>query len=459
MLLVVFVCLFLFVSAEAMQSKPSPGVCCKAACASQMLCGQENGFVSLFDGKSLDGWHKHVQLNQGKWAVKDGAIVGIQYPVGKGGFLCTDGTYRDFELTLETQIDWPFDSGVFLRVGEAVASHQVTLDYRPGGEVGGIYIPFKGRAFVQHCAKGVELFKKGEWNKLRIICQGEPARIQVYLNGDKITDYTHTAETAAGLPAEGSIALQVHPGGKGWDDSRAMFRNIKVRELVRSEVVSRLTAEEKAEGFECMFNGKDLTGWNDKGRPGWSADNGVLVCREKIGDVKGGGNLYTKKDYSDFIFRFEFKLEANGNNGIGLRVPMDDTSKSPSYLGMELQILDTFGALYSDPNHPKYYKLKPYQVHGSIYGVVPAITGYLKPVGQWNYEEIVACGSRIKVNVNGATIVDADISKTEAIDGHPENHTGLKRKDGRIVLLGHVDHVEFRNLRVRDISGCGAKVK
>ncbi len=193
----------------------------------------EEGFVSLFNGKDLTGWQKHEGQNKGKWFVEDGAIVGIQYPPGKGGFLCTTKKFRDYELRLETKIDWPFDSGIFLRVasGKSIMSHQVTLDYRPTGEMCGIYMP-TGKGFVSHCPEGVKLFKKDQWNKLRIIIQDEPAHIKVWLNDKLVTTFQHTKKTTAKVPAEGTIALQVHPGSKrGYETSQAMFRNIRIKQL------------------------------------------------------------------------------------------------------------------------------------------------------------------------------------------------------------------------------------
>ena len=156
--------------------------------------------------------------------------MGVQDPPGKGGFLTTYRTYRDFEVELETRIDWPFDSGVFLRVGPKGRSHQVTLDYRQGGEIGGIYIPW-GPGFVHHCPNGIEQFKKDAWNKIKIRCHGEPARIQVWVNGTQVTDFQHTAATTKGVPKEGTLCLQIHPGGKGYDKSEARFRAVSLTEL------------------------------------------------------------------------------------------------------------------------------------------------------------------------------------------------------------------------------------
>lgn len=194
------------------------------------------GSEPLFDGSTLTGWTRHEGLPghgvAGKWYVEDGAIVGVQDPPGQGGFLTTFRTFKDFEVELETRIDWPFDSGVFLRVGPTGRSHQVTLDYRPGGEVGGIYIPW-GPGFVHNCPEGVERFKKDDWNRVKIECRGEPARIKVWVNGAMVTDFQHTEATTEGVPAEGTLALQIHPGGEGFDQSKARFRAIAIRELPR----------------------------------------------------------------------------------------------------------------------------------------------------------------------------------------------------------------------------------
>jgi len=131
------------------------------------------GGESLFDGQSLTGWKRHDALPghavAGKWYVEDGAIVGVQDPPGQGGFLTTFRKFKDFEFECETQVDWPFDSGIFLRVGPDGKSHQVTIDYRDGGDIGGIYCPWT-QGFVHRSPEGIKHFKKGAWNHLKISC-------------------------------------------------------------------------------------------------------------------------------------------------------------------------------------------------------------------------------------------------------------------------------------------------
>jgi Domain of Unknown Function (DUF1080) len=192
-------------------------------------------------------------------------------------------------------------------------------------------------------------------------------------------------------------------------------------------------------GFHTIFDGKTLAGWTlvDKDKPGngYIVEGGAIVC-----PPTGGGNLLTEKEYANFVLRFEFKMEPGGNNGIGIRAPL---AGDVAYTGMEIQVLDH--------DHEKYKgKLKPTQYHGSIYDVIGAKTGALKPAGEWNKEEIMANGRKIRVTLNGKVIVDADLDdvKDEAV---LKKHPGLARTAGRIGFLGHGSRVEFRNLQVKEL--------
>ena len=193
---------------------------------------------------------------------------------------------------------------------------------------------------------------------------------------------------------------------------------------------------ESEQGFVSLFNGKDLTNWAGDIET-YITEDGKLVSLEHE-----AGNIYTLADYADFVLRFEFKLTAGANNGVGIRTPL---ARHVSIDGMEIQVIDNTAE--------KYKNLKPYQYHGSIYGVVPAKRGHLKPLGQWNSQEIIAKGRRIKVILNGVTIVDADLdeaSTPKTMDG--KKHPGLKREKGRIAFLGHRSRVEFRNICVKELK-------
>ncbi len=197
------------------------------------------------------------------------------------------------------------------------------------------------------------------------------------------------------------------------------------------------TAAEK--GFTPLFNGTDLTGWKlIKGHgPGYVVDNGVLVC-----PADGGGNLFTEKEYSDFVLRLDWRLWDGGNNGVGIRAPFDGDA---AYVGMEIQILDEEATVYKKGNG-----LKPTQYTGSVYDVFAAKAGHVKRDGVWNSYEIQAKGPHIKVTLNDVVITDVDLStvKDEAV---LKKHPGLARKDGHIGFLGHGTRVEFRNIRVKTL--------
>ena len=192
-------------------------------------------------------------------------------------------------------------------------------------------------------------------------------------------------------------------------------------------------------GFTPLFNGKDLGGWKlIKGHgPGYVVENGVLVC-----PADGGGNLFTEKEYSDFILRLDWRLWDGGNNGVGIRAPFDGDA---AYVGMEIQILDEEAAIYK-----KGHGLKPTQYTGSVYDVFAAKAGHVKREGVWNIYEIHAKGPHIKVTLNDVVITDADLStvKDDAVLKKPP---GLARKEGHIGFLGHGTRVEFRNIRIKTL--------
>ncbi len=154
------------------------------------------------------------------------------------------------------------------------------------------------------------------------------------------------------------------------------------------------------------------------------------------------GNLFSKKEYTDFVLRLDYKLEPDGNNGVGIRCPFGATDDPMAYSGMEIQILDD--------KAPKHAEIKPWQFNGSVYNIVPATNGTPK-IGEWNSYEITAQGRHIKVVLNDKTIVDTDLNSVrdaEVLLKHP----GMFRERGRIAFLSHRDHVEFRNIRIKEIS-------
>jgi hypothetical protein len=187
-----------------------------------------------------------------------------------------------------------------------------------------------------------------------------------------------------------------------------------------------------------LFNGKNLDGWTGN-LVGYKAQDGVMVFDPT---EKSQGNNYTAKDYSDFAFRFEFQLTPAANSGVGIRAPREGDA---AYVGMEIQVLDDTA--------PVYATLQPYQYHSSVYGVIAAKRGSLKPVGEWNSEEIWINGTKIRITVNGVVTVDGDIAEasTNGTIDH-KDHPGLKRTAGAIGFLSHGAVVKFRNIRIKELT-------
>ncbi|MDE6368788.1 MAG: DUF1080 domain-containing protein, partial [Muribaculaceae bacterium] len=232
--------------------------------------------------------------------------------------------------------------------------------------------------------------------------------------------------------------------------------------------IFKLSPEEEAQGFEVLFDGRSLDKWHGNTEAYVTVDGSIYVTAQ----YGGSGNLYTKKNYSDFIYRFEFFFDVPGvNNGIGIRTGKDVTGVDAAFHGMEIQVLD-----HDDPMYGGYpygwTGIQPYQIHGSIYGVVGAKHVDFGPIKQWHTEEIKAVGDHITVTVDGEVIVDADIREAcqghavgpEGTEGNPymidhRNHPGLFNKEGYISFCGHGQGVKFRNIRILDLSEKNNKAK
>jgi hypothetical protein len=403
----------------------------------------DHGFVSLFNGKDLTGWKGLVgnpvsrskmseqelllaeaaanTKAQQDWVVKDGLLIFT----GHGDNLCTVKKYGDFEMYVDWKITEKGDAGIYLR-GSPQVQIWDTSRREVGAQVGsgGLYNNQKNQSKPTSVADN----KIGEWNTFHITMIGD--KVSVELNGVLVTDNVvleNYWDRKIPIFIKEQIELQAH-------GTYVAYRNIYIREIP-GNLTSSLSEEEKQQGFEMLFDGTNLDNWIGN-KKGYLVENGTMVVNPAGGS---GGNLYTAKEYGDFEYRFEFQLTPGANNGLGIRTP---TEGDAAYVGMELQILDNEADIYKN--------LNVYQYHGSVYGVIPARRGFLKPVGEWNEEVVIAKGSKIKVILNGQVILDGDIkeaSKNGTAD-HRE-HPGLHNPKGHIGFLGHGNVVRFRNIRVK----------
>jgi HEAT repeat protein len=407
------------------------------------LLSDKPGYVSLFNGWDLSGWKGLVEnpLIRAKMAPNDlakkqleadnimrrGWIVqnGFLIFTGNGDNLCTSKSYGDFEMLVDWKISPNGDAGIYLRGSPQVQIWDASrLDTEASVGSGGLFNNEVNEKNPLRMADN----PVGEWNTFRIRMVGE--RVTVYLNGQLVVDNTilenYWDRSLPIFPVE-QIELQAH-------GSLLAYRDIYIREIPRPEPF-RVNDEEKTAGFQELFDGISMSNWTGN-TIDYRSEDGCIVFHPNSG---GSGNLYTREEYGDFIFRFDFQLTPAGNSGIGVRTSMKGDA---AYGGMEIQVLDDVSEVYKN--------IEPYQAHGSVYGVIPAKRGYLKPVGEWNSEEIMFQGSKVKVILNGTVIVDGDIeeaSKNGTMD-HKE-HPGLKNKMGHIGFLSHDSPVKFRNIRIK----------
>ena len=417
------------------------------------LIGEAPGDVRLFDGKTLTGWTTVGGRYDGhaSWSVEGGVLTGRQGPEKSGGLIYTERAYENFLLRFDTWIDHPFDSGVFVRMVPPGGGKgaQVTLDYRPGGEVGAIYAD----GFLAHNEEGAARFRRDAWNEVVVRCVGRDMRLTAWLNGELLTDY-HLPPGTEGFAPQGLIGFQVHGGEDVEDSQRVRFRDVWLRELPSFDGESfscddrgllRATEAGAASGWRALFNGRNLEGWDPRpGAAGYVVRDGALHFPKEGGD----GELRTKELFRDFELRLDFRITRMANSGLFLRA--DPERGNPAFSGCEIQILDDFNWETVTGS-----KLAPYQFSGGLYGsLAPGDRGALRPLGEWNTYEVRYVGSRIAVRLNGSLLYDVDTFELEGNPPWPE-----RAPRGFIGLQRHApsqvegeEYASFRNVFLREVE-------
>lgn len=415
------------------------------------------GFTPLLNGKDLTGWHGWAIHDKGAkpddvaklspeerakkleawatdakkhWSTTNGELVND----GHGAYLATDKDYGDIELLIEYKTVPGADSGIYLRNTPQVQIWDKNQVFNPKNPTRRPHLGSGGLFNNTPDTPGRDplvLVDRpfGEWNQFRILQVGE--RTTVYLNGKLVVDHARMENywnRKLPLPKAGKILLQTHGGEIRW-------RNLFVREIPPAEA-NKILASHQSPGFEPVFNGTDFTGW--VGALGnYEIVDGAIVCKPKK-----GGNIYAKWEYADFVARLEYKLPSGGNNGLAIRSPGGNAHVATQAM-CELQILDD--------THPKYAKLDPRQFNGSVYGMIPANRGYLRPVGEWNFIEVTVKGPTVQVELNGTRILDGDVSKVTQFKDNTK-HPGKDRTSGLFGFAGHNDPVAFRNIRIKKLD-------
>jgi len=383
---------------------------------------------AVYEAKAIDDADAGYAVDNIKGLIAktktDGYIMSTeQTNMGKNGFWNMKEQFENFNLSF----DWATE-GVLT----------VTLRSMP--------------ILIMDNSRGVQMVGSTEWKAYESMGEWNTAdvkvvddRLFVTVNGHKLIENAvmKNPEKGKSLNVSGFI-------GFGVQGESLSVRYTRIRKLPSTPVFT-LSAEEKKAGYEVLFDGRSLEKWQGN-TSNYVPQDGTIYVSARYG---GNGNLYTKKKYSDFVFRFEFCFVRPGvNNGVGIRT---NIGTDAAYDGMEIQVLDH--------DDPIYKSLRPYQWHGSVYGIiVPEHVDFGK-VGTWHTEEIRAVGDNITVTVDGKVILKGNIR--EACQGHNiapdgseknpytvdhKNHPGLFNKSGYISFCGHGEGIKFRNVRILDLS-------
>lgn len=439
---------------------------------------QELGWRSLFDGRSLDGWHRLG--GTAEYRVEDGAIVGVARTGTPNTFLATEADYGDFVLELEFRVEPGLNSGIQVRSETrpdyrdgVVHGYQVEIDPTARAWTAGIYDEQRrGWLFpVEHDARAVSAFRSGAWNRLRIECRGETLR--TWLNG------TPVAYLVDGVTRRGFVALQVHAVGEELAGKEVAWRDIRIFELgpaVEAEsgapggsvlaqdfpfVVNlspnELTERERELGWRLLWDGRTTAGWRGAHRDafpeqGWQIENGELVVLESNGREAGrGGDIVTVEEFAAFELQLEFRIDQGANSGIKYYVTEGYDAGGGSAIGLEYQILD-------DERHPDAQLGRDgNRTLASLYDLVPARKEqrFVRPPGEWNHARIVSrADGSVEHWLNHRKVLEYRRGSPEFL----ELVKISKYKDwpgfgvwerGHLLLQDHGNRVAFRSVKVR----------
>jgi len=362
------------------------------------------GFYPLFDGADLDGWRIGGQ-NKTAFTAKDGMLVATGE--GGGGWIFTTREYENFVLRYEYRLpEAGGNSGVAIRAtaegNPAFTGMEIQIltpeDEPRVGSAGALYGSVKPAVKADNPA--------GQWNAVEILCDGP--RIRTIMNGKELYDIdinTFESPDKEHTPLKeraktGYIALQDY-------GDYVEFRKIRLKPLPGGE------------GWQRLFNGKDLDGWEVVGDSKWEVDEGGILRVNNEG-MTGRSALKTTEHFGDFELRLSAKPHDHANSGVFFRCSGDD----PWPRTYEAQI----------DNHD------PSQFTGAIWDQVPA--SQLRAMDNcWLHMHIVAKGPNIQVAVNGKTVVDYISPKHE------------KCPSGWICLQGHDPKsvVEFKDIEIKPI--------
>jgi hypothetical protein len=425
----------------------------------------------LFNGKDLSGWK---ELNgKHKWEAKDGMIIGTGINGQPNGFLCTEKEYGDFIFECEVMIDTLMNnSGVqFHSLSTSdykdgrVHGYQMEIDSKPQKWSGSIYEEGDSRGWLYIMAEvnqaSQDAFKNKQWNKYRIEANGTTYRC--WING------VPTSNLEDEKFPNGFLGLQQHANQPGdpvgtfqvrFRDLRVKTRNLKFSPpdniFVVNTIPNNLSLQEKKNGYSLLWDGKTTKGWraaNNSGFPekGWEIKDGEFSVVQNTGQNSyKNESIVTKKQYSAFELKFDFKITEGANSGVKYFVAESDASKGLTSSSLEYQIVDDSKIDPSDVT----------RTLGSLADLKASkkLRATMKKIGEWNQGFIrILPSNKVEYFLNGYKILEYQRGSAEFLDLVAKS----KYKDlpnfgmspnGNILLENNGSAISFRSLKIKELK-------
>ena len=425
---------------------------------SPLLAGADEGWVTLFDGKSTAAWIQRG--GKAVYAIESGALVGRTVVDTPNSFLCPPKEYADFVLEFEVWVDPKLNSGVQIRSESmpdyrngVVHGYQIEIDPSDRAWSGGIYDEQRRGwlASPKDDPAARKAFKVGEWNRYRVEAAGD--RLRTWVNDVPVADLTD------GMTCSVFIGFQVHQAKEA--GLAVKWRNIRIRELPPAATglaPNTLTDGERAEGWKLLWDGHTTWGWRSaKGgefpKAGWEIKGGELSVAETGGaEARAGGDIVTMETYAAFDLKAEFRLTPGANSGIKYYVDTELNKAEGSAIGLEFQLLD-------DATHPDAKAGRDgNRTLASLYDLIPAAAGKrTRRIGEWNEARIVSTGRHVEHWLNGAKVLEYErgseaFRRLVAISKYKVWPAFGEKPEGPILLQDHGNRVSFRNLKILELK-------